>query len=193
MSGMVEIEIDIFTTESGGMSRREDEENKDDWFNIILPVMGTCFLLILFFTFYKYVVVVCRKCECCRKCRMCLGDAEEGNRRNGSSENPGFDRTEEVDLPPSYSVVQHNTDVFRVVTEEDTNPVPPSFEVYLETEKLPTYLEIMEQKQREENQRTTSGTGAISNEPVAIVTTRSLTTDTSQHPGRRELPGSHLT
>ena len=142
-----------------------------DWLDIVLPIMGIGLLILVFIMCFNSFISLCNKCSSCNSCAMrikraCFGDPS--NQTDIGHDNP---ETVNDDLPPSYSAARlgrSSVEIFHVVPD-DVSDI--SYWQRAESEisdKLPSYLEIMEEKKREAEQ--TAGSSGeqltLSDEPA---------------------------
>ena len=118
-----------------------------DWLDVLLPVLGFAILFLLFILFFNYFIISCYRCTCLTRIKnFFFGDSRT---RDSGHDNPNAVND---DLPPTYSVAgneRSSVEIFRVVAD-DVSDITRWHRSDTEiSEKLPSYLEIMEEKQRE--------------------------------------------
>ena len=107
-----------------------------EWENYIIPVFGTAIVVLILLVLCQFYSETWR--------RYCCPRALRNDVRNRQIRNHDGNDSDE-DLPPSYSVLTHrrtNYNVFRVEAEDERSTITTI------TDKLPTYMEILEQQKR---------------------------------------------
>ena len=152
----------------------EPEEIGKEWLDIVLPATGIGFVFLLCVIFFNYVLKACKSAN--NNCCPCCGR----NPQNESSAR-GHDNPERVndDLPPSYSVAglrNSPVEIFRVIAD-DTSENSYWYQAESEiSEKLPSYIEFMEEKQHNARISVARNTDQVNSE------TQHSTSDTNGNP-----------
>jgi len=117
------------------------------WWDVVGPMIIFLIILLILVVICQCFVTSCNKCcECCStRRRRRRRRRNRGNRVSTVSEGVSNNSyaNENPDLPPSYSPNGFTGELFRVATIEDLSA----------TEKLPTYEEIIKQREEDENSR----------------------------------------
>lgn len=125
-----------------------------DWLDILLPVLGFGILFLLFILFFNYFIISCYRCTCFTKLKnFCFGDSRT---RDSGHVNPDLIHD---DLPPTYSVAgigRSSVEIFQVLPVDVSDVSRIHRTESSLSEKLPSYLEIMEDKKKKESARSSS-------------------------------------
>ena len=169
----------------------ENNGGDRDWFDIVLPALGIGFIFLVCLVFFNYAIKVIKnfKSHCC-----CCGTGLEAQERTASR---GQNNPENIndDLPPSYSIAglgRSSVEVFRVIPDDVSDVSYWQRTDYEINEKLPTYLEIMEEKQlKAANLGATEVVRTSSDEPESAISDESP--DRLQNPNSSSMRLPHAT
>ena len=155
---VVDVVLNMNTTvaTSASVTDARDPDDRRDWFDIVLPALGVGFVFLVCLVSLNYLLKFLKNFKSC--CNCCSSNSLEDQERPpvAGHENPGNIND---DLPPSYSVAglgRSSVEIFRVVADDVSDVTNWHAESEF-SDKLPTYLEIMEEKQlKAENTRANS-------------------------------------
>ena len=127
-----------------------DRTSPPEWESYIIPVFGAAIVILIFLVICQFYSETWRKYCCPRAVRNRI----RSERRDRSSN--ARNAAEQCDLPPSYSALsrsQTNFDIFRVETMSISSQIPTSVIISANTDKLPSYNEILKEQERKEAER----------------------------------------
>jgi len=152
----------------------DDDDDPKDWLDIVLPALGIAFLFLVGLVCFNFLLKFFKSVKSCCCCKRDLeAQTRTSVEGHANPENVGDD------LPPSYSVAglgRSSVEVFRVVADDVSDVTYWHAADSDISEKLPTYLEIMEEKQLKAGNSATGTQEQRELDSETVVET-SLTTD----------------